>query len=189
MKISENRGDEFQSALSSSCPSTNCKRRCRGVCTVKHVLKSTKVTCAKPARTAPPPCKIAGTPRRVSHVPMNPEGVVPEGAFAGVPRLRHVSVESGIRLIGPEAWQSCRQLRCSTVSLPLVAGSLATKPLRSAVLCSGKMQLKELPTSLAVPPSLGITFFEAVSTLLNLPCERFRSQASCHRKPLPATWP
>ena len=74
------------------------------------------------------------------HVPMNPEGVVPEGAFAGVPRLRHVSIEPGIRLIGPEAWQSRRQLRivklwafltrhlevvnCSTVSLPLVAESL-----------------------------------------------------------------
>ena len=28
----------------------------------------------------------------------------------GVPRLRHVSVE-GIRLIGAEAWQNCRQLR------------------------------------------------------------------------------
>ena len=30
---------------------------------------------------------------------MNPEEIVPEGAFAGVPRLRHVSVESDIRLI------------------------------------------------------------------------------------------
>ena len=40
------------------------------------------------------------------HVPMNPEEIVPEGAFAGVPRLRHVSVESGIRLIGAEAWQN-----------------------------------------------------------------------------------
>ena len=42
---------------------------------------------------------------------MNPEEIVPEGAFAGVPRLRHVSAESGIRLIGAEAWQNCRQLR------------------------------------------------------------------------------
>ena len=47
---------------------------------------------------------------------MNPEEIVPEGAFAGVPRLRHVSVESGIRLIGAEAWQNCRQLRI--VKLP-----------------------------------------------------------------------
>ena len=47
------------------------------------------------------------------HVPMNPEEIVPEGAFAGVPRLRHVSVESGIRLIGAEAWQNCRQLPLS----------------------------------------------------------------------------
>ena len=30
------------------------------------------------------------------HVPMNLEEIVPEGAFAGVPRMRHVSVESGI---------------------------------------------------------------------------------------------
>ena len=54
---------------------------------------------------------------------------------------------------------------CSTVSLPLVAGSLATKPLRSAVLCNGCMQLKELPTSLVVPPSLGITSFEGCINL------------------------
>ena len=50
------------------------------------------------------------------HVPVNPEETVPEWAFAGVPRLRHVSVESGIRLIGAEAWQDCRQLRI--VKLP-----------------------------------------------------------------------
>ena len=37
------------------------------------------------------------------HVPMNSEAIVPEWAFAGVPRLRHVSVESGIRFIGAEA--------------------------------------------------------------------------------------
>ena len=42
---------------------------------------------------------------------MNPEEMVPEGAFAGVPRLRHVSIEPGIRFIGAEAWQCCRQLR------------------------------------------------------------------------------
>ena len=47
---------------------------------------------------------------------MNPEEIVSEGAFAGVPRLRHVSVESGLRLIGAEAWQNCRQLRI--VKLP-----------------------------------------------------------------------
>ena len=45
------------------------------------------------------------------HVPMNSEETVPEWAFAGVPRVRHVSVESGIRLIDAEAWQDCRQLR------------------------------------------------------------------------------
>ena len=42
---------------------------------------------------------------------MNPETMVPEGAFAAVPRLRHVSIEAGIRVVGAEAWQCCRQLR------------------------------------------------------------------------------
>ena len=54
---------------------------------------------------------------------------------------------------------------CSTVSLPLVAGSLATKPLRSAVLCNGCMQLKELPTSLVAPPSLGHYLFRGCVNL------------------------
>ena len=49
-------------------------------------------------------CPIHHLPVAV-HVPMNPEEIVPDGAFAGVPRLRHVSVESDIRLIGAEAWQ------------------------------------------------------------------------------------
>ena len=66
------------------------------------------------------------------HVPMNPEGVVPEGAFAGVPRLRHVSIESGIRLIGPEAWQSCRQLRI--VKLPATVVGISDNAFRSCKL-------------------------------------------------------
>ena len=53
-------------------------------------------------------CPIYQVPLAVQ-VPMNPEEIVSEGAFAGVPRLRHVSVESGLRLIGAEAWQNCRQ--------------------------------------------------------------------------------
>ena len=60
-------------------------------------------------------CPIHHIPPAV-HVPMNPERNVPEGAFAGVPRLRHVSVELGIRFIEAEAWQNCRQLRI--VKLP-----------------------------------------------------------------------
>ena len=60
-------------------------------------------------------CPIHPIPLAV-HVPTNPEEIVPEGAFAGVPRLRHVSVEAGIRLIGAEAWQNYRQLRI--VKLP-----------------------------------------------------------------------
>ena len=63
------------------------------------------------------------------HVPMNPASAVPEGAFAGVPRLRHVSVESGIRLIGPEACHSCRQLR--VVKLPSTVVCISDNAFRS----------------------------------------------------------
>ena len=63
---------------------------------------------------------------------MKPEGAVPEGAFAGVPRLRHVSIESGIRLIGPEAWHSCRQLRI--VKLPSTVVGISDNAFRSGKL-------------------------------------------------------
>ena len=66
------------------------------------------------------------------HVPMNPEAIVPEWAFAGVPRLRHVSVESGIRLIGAEAWQDCRQLRI--VKLPATVVGIADNAFRDCKL-------------------------------------------------------
>ena len=66
------------------------------------------------------------------HVPMNPEEIVPEGAFAGVPRLRHVSVESGIRLIGAEAWQNCRQLRI--VKLPATVVGISDNAFRDCKL-------------------------------------------------------
>ena len=66
---------------------------------------------------------------------MNPEETVPEWAFAGVPRLRHVSVESGIRLIGAEAcllWQDCRQLRI--VKLPATVVGIADNAFRDCKL-------------------------------------------------------
>ena len=66
------------------------------------------------------------------HVPMNSEETVPEWAFAGVPRLRHVSVESGIRLIGAEAWQGCRQLRI--VKLPATVVGIADNAFRDCKL-------------------------------------------------------
>ena len=72
-------------------------------------------------------CPIHHVPLAV-HVPMNPEEIVPEGAFAGVPRLRHVSVESGIRLIG--AWQNCRQLRI--VKLPATVVGISDNVFRDA---------------------------------------------------------
>ena len=63
---------------------------------------------------------------------MNKEEIVPEWAFAGVPRLRHVSVESGIRLIGAEAWQDCRQLRI--VKLPATVVGIADNAFRDCKL-------------------------------------------------------
>ena len=50
-------------------------------------------------------CPIRDIPLAV-HIPMNPEEMVPEGAFALVPRPRHVSVEPGMRFVDAEAWQS-----------------------------------------------------------------------------------
>ena len=63
---------------------------------------------------------------------MNPEEIVPEGAFAGVPRLRHVSIEPGIRFIGAEAWQSCRQLRI--VRMPATVVGIADNAFRGCQL-------------------------------------------------------
>ena len=76
-------------------------------------------------------CSIHHIPLAV-HVPMNPEEIVPEGAFAGVPRLRHVSVESDIRLIGAEAWQNCRQLRI--VKLPATVVGISDNVFRDCKL-------------------------------------------------------
>ena len=76
-------------------------------------------------------CPIQHVPLAV-HVPMNPEEIVPEGAFAGVPRLRHVSVESGIRLIGAEAWRNCRQLRI--VHLPATVVGISDNAFRDCKL-------------------------------------------------------
>ena len=76
-------------------------------------------------------CPIHSVPLAV-HVPLNPETTVPEGAFAGVPRLRHVSVASGISFIGAEAWQNCRQLRI--VNLPDTVVGIADNVFRGCKL-------------------------------------------------------
>ena len=133
-------------------------------------------------------CPIHHIPLAV-HVPMNPEEIVPEGAFAGVPRLRHVSVESGIRLIGAEAWQNCRQIRmvklpatvvgisdnvfrdCKLLNsvLARVVEILGIKPVRNVVPCNGCMHRKGLQICSIAKPSLGNTSFKGVLTLLSLP--------------------
>ena len=124
-------------------------------------------------------CPLHNIPLAV-HVPMNPEEIVPEGAFAGVPRLRHVSIEPAIRFVGAEAWQNCRQLRI--VRMPATVVGIADNAFRGCQLlnsvtapgcrkfghkafadCSSLcMQLRELPTSSVAPPNLGSTSFEIV---------------------------
>ena len=53
-------------------------------------------------------CPIHHIPRAVhAH---EPREKCPRRGLCGGPRLRHVSVESGIRFIKTEAWQNCRQL-------------------------------------------------------------------------------
>ena len=76
-------------------------------------------------------CPFRDIPLAV-HVPMNPEESVPEGAFASVPRLRHVSVEPGIRVVGAEAWQCCRQLRI--VKMPVTVVRIADNAFRGCQL-------------------------------------------------------
>ena len=140
------------------------------------------------------------------HVPVNPESAVPEGAFAGVPRLRHVSVESGIRLIGPEAWHSCRQLRI--VKLPSTVVSISDNAFRSCKLLNsvtapgcrefGYKAFDECCSLQWVHTTEGIANRFSSCTkfghylfrgCINLACKRVPPQASCRRNPLPGNWP
>ena len=73
-------------------------------------------------------CPFRDIPLAV-HVPMNPEEMVPDGAFTAVPRLRRVSIEAGITAVGAEAWQCCRQLR--TVRMPASVVRIADNTFRS----------------------------------------------------------
>ena len=125
---------------------------------------------------------------------MNPEKIVPEGAFAGVPRLRHVSVESDIRLIGAEAWQNCRQLRI--VKLPATVVGISDNVFRDckqlnsvsapgcrdfghkafAECCSLQWVYASegVANKISNEASSGNTSFKGALTLLRLPCVRFR---------------
>ena len=55
-------------------------------------------------------CPYRDIPKAVK-VPTNQSGIIPSSAFLAVPRMRHVSIEAGIRAVGAQAWQSCRHLR------------------------------------------------------------------------------
>ena len=115
---------------------------------------------------------------------MNPEGMVPDGAFTAVPRLRHVSIEAGVRVVGAEAWQCCRQLRivrmpssvvrladnvfrgCHLLNSVTAPGCVefGQKPLPNAAPCSGFMPMKGWRISSVAQPNLDTTYFEIVST-------------------------
>ena len=107
-------------------------------------------------------CPIHHVPLAV-HVPMNPEAIVSEGAFAGVPRLQHVSVESGMGLIGAEAWQNCRQLRI--VKLPATVVGISDNVFRYCkLLNSVSAPRKGLQIGSAAKPNSGIASFKDAST-------------------------
>ena len=55
-------------------------------------------------------CPYRDIPKAVK-VPTNQSGIIPSSAFLAVSRMRHVSIEAGIRAVGAQAWQSCRHLR------------------------------------------------------------------------------
>ena len=128
-----------------------------------------------------PKSSPAGTPRRVFH-PQHPaccprphesEGRSPKGrsqechgcVMSALSQVSDLSAQKHGNHADSSESSNCRQqslafltthlelVNCSTVSLPLVAGSLAAKPLLSAVLCSGYIPLKGLPTSSAAPAS------------------------------------
>ena len=84
---------------------------------------------------------------RLLFMPMNPEEIVPEGAFAGVPRLRHVSVESNTRLIGAEAWQNCRQL--CIVKLPATVVGISDNAFRHCKLLNDCLSSTGITTLLS----------------------------------------
>ena len=106
-------------------------------------------------------CPVHHVPLAV-HVPMNPEEIVPEGAFAGVPRLRHVSVELVSGSLEQRRVKNCLQLRIVKLPATVVeisddafrcckllnsvsapgAGNLDTKPLRNAAPYNGCMHRK-----------------------------------------------
>ena len=76
-------------------------------------------------------CPFRDIPLAV-HAPTNLEEMVPAGAFTAVPRLRHVSIVAGIRVVGAEAWQCCRQLRI--VRLPASVVRIADNTFRGCQL-------------------------------------------------------
>ena len=76
-------------------------------------------------------CPYRDIPQAVK-VPMNQAGIIPSGAFLAVPRMRHVSVEAGIREIGAEAWQCCRHLRA--VRMPSTVARIAENTFRGCQL-------------------------------------------------------
>ena len=152
-------------------------------------------------------CPIHHVPLAV-HVPMNPEEIVPEGAFAGVPRLRHVSVESGIRLIEAEAWQNCGQLRI--VKLPATVVGIFDNAFRDCKLLNsvsapgcrefGYKAFAEccslqwvyasdgVANRFSSEAKLGHISFKGASTLLSLPWVSFHPPEGQHCRPGPVSW-
>ena len=64
-------------------------------------------------------CPYRDIPKAVK-VPANQSGIIPPSAFIAVPRMRHVSIEAGIRAVGTRAWQNCRHLRIVKIPATVV---------------------------------------------------------------------
>ena len=90
--------------------------------------------------------------------------------------LGHTELEEAAVAVSRRPLGSC-WFRPDKVTAP-GCREFGTKLLMSAAHCSGSIPLKELPIGSAAAPSLGITSFEAASTLPNLPCKRVPKRAA-----------
>ena len=113
---------------------------------------------------------------------MNPEEIARKGplqvyracVMSALSQVSGSSVQMLGKIADSSASSNCRPLswasqimrfeiaNCSTVSLPPVAGCLATKSLRSAARYNGCMQLKESLIGLVTTPSLGTISFKVL---------------------------
>ena len=94
-------------------------------------------------------------------------------------QLRIVKMPATVGGISDNAFRNCKLL--NSVTAP-GCREFGCKAFEECCSLQSVYTLMELPTSLAAPPSLGITSLEAASTLPNLPCTRVPPQTSCRSR-------